>query len=61
MQAGADGSGTPPPPGQEMAPDTTDPLQPQSPNEVPRPQSPLGSAVDASVGRAANNGGYFPG
>jgi len=36
-----------------MTGDGTDPLQPQNPNEVPRPQSPFGSAVDASVGRAA--------
>lgn len=49
------------PMGQEMAGDGTDPMQPQNPEEVPRPQSPLGSAVDASVGRAANSGGFFPG
>lgn len=41
------------PMGQQMSGDGTDPMQPQNPNEVPRPQSPLGSAVDASVGRAA--------
>jgi hypothetical protein len=40
-------------PGQNMTGDGTDPMQPQNPNEVPRPQSPLGSAVDASIGRAA--------
>lgn len=40
------------PMGQQMAGDGMDPMQPQNPNEVPRPQSPLGSAVDASVGRA---------
>lgn len=40
--------------GQEMMPGQTNPLQPQSPNEVPRPQSPLGAGFDASVGRAAN-------
>ena len=39
--------------GQQMAGDGMDPMQPQNPNEVPRPQSPMGSAVDASVGRAA--------
>lgn len=43
-----------PAPGQEMSPDGTSPMQPQSPNEVPRPQSPVGSAVDASVGRAGS-------
>lgn len=49
-------------PGQEMSPDKTNPMQPQNPNEVPRPQSPMTSAVDASVGRAANNPtGFFPG
>ncbi len=40
--------------GQQMSGDGTSPLQPQSPNEVPRPQSPMGGAVDASVGRASN-------
>ena len=39
--------------GQQMAGDGMNPMQPQNPNEVPRPQSPMGSAVDASVGRAA--------
>ena len=38
--------------GQQMTGDGTDPTQPQNPNEVPRPQSPMGSAVDASLGRA---------
>ena len=48
--------------GQQMASDGMDPMQPQNPNEVPRPQPPMGAAVDASVGRAANsNGGFFPG
>lgn len=46
-------------PGQNMASDGTNPLQPQNANEVPRPQSPMGGAVDASVGRAANLP-YFP-
>jgi hypothetical protein len=44
------------PMGQQMAGDGMDPMQPQNPNEVPRPQSPLGSAMDASVGRAAVQG-----
>ena len=39
--------------GQQMAGDGMNPMQPQNPNEVPRSQSPMGSAVDASVGRAA--------
>ena len=42
--------------GQQMTGDGTDPMQPQNPNEVPRPQSPMGSAVDASVGRAGAQG-----
>jgi len=50
------GGGVTPPPGQGMTNDGTDPMQPQNPNEVPRPQSPLGSALDASVGRAAAQG-----
>jgi hypothetical protein len=39
--------------GQSMTSDGADPLQPQNPNEVPRPQGPMTSAIDASVGRAA--------
>ena len=46
--------------GSTMTQDGTDPMQPQNPNEVPRPQSPMGSAVDASMGRAANLP-FFPG
>ena len=42
--------------GQQMTGDGTSPMQPQNPNEVPRPQSPMGSAVDASMGRAAAQG-----
>jgi len=59
MQGAASGDGTTPtpsgqmPPGQEMAPDLTDPLQPQSPGEIARPQTDMMSAVDASLGRAA--------
>lgn len=58
MAGGAPGGGMPP--GQAMSPDGTNPLQPQNPNEVPRPQAPMGAAVDASVGRAANSTGFFP-
>jgi len=54
--AGPGGSGEAMPMGQQMAADGMDPLQPQNPNEVPRPQSPMGSAVDASIGRAGNQG-----
>ncbi len=58
MQAMAGGSagGEVLPMGQQMAGDGTDPMQAQNPNEIPRPQSPLGSAVDASVGRAGAQG-----
>jgi hypothetical protein len=59
--AGGAGGGDSLPMGQEMMKGKTDPTQPQNPNEVPRPQSPMGSAVDASVGRAANSTGFFPG
>ena len=34
--------------------------RPKSPNQLPRPQSPMGSANDASVGRAAFSTGFFP-
>lgn len=57
---GPGGGGGAMPMGQQMTQDGTDPTQPQNPNEVPRPQSAMGSAVDASVGRAANPG-FFPG
>jgi hypothetical protein len=62
MQAMAGGAGpgggpdSAMPMGQQMANDGMDPLQAQNPNEMPRPQSPLGSAIDASVGRAGNQG-----
>jgi hypothetical protein len=59
MQAMAGGGGTgaeAEPMGQQMAGDGMDPMQPQNPNEVPRPQSPFGSAIDASVGRAGQVG-----
>jgi len=37
-------------------------ITPKGDNQVPRPQSPMGSAVDASMGRAANGqSGFFPG
>ena len=57
MQARAGGSGVAggdtPASGQEMMGDGTDPMEPQNPNELPRPQSPMMGAIDASVGRAA--------
>jgi len=57
MQSMASGEGVPPtgdmmPIGQEMSQDGTDPTQPQNPEELPRPQTPFMSAIDASVGRA---------
>lgn len=60
MAGGSSGSGEAMSMGQQMAGDGLDPMQPQNPNEVPRPQSPLGSAVDASVGRAGSSTGFFP-
>ena len=51
-RAGGAGGGAMPM-GQQMAGDGMDPMQPQNPNEVPRPQTEMGSAVDASLGRAA--------
>jgi len=47
--------------GQAMSADGTSPMQPQSPNEVPRPQTPMMGAIDASVGRAGAGDGFFPG
>jgi hypothetical protein len=59
MQSLASGEGAPPggemeSMGQQMSQDGTNPMQPQNPNEVPRPQSPMQGAVDASVGRMGN-------
>ena len=56
MAGGAGAGGEAMPMGQQMAGDGMDPMQPQNPNEVPRPQSPMGSAIDASVGRAGAQG-----
>lgn len=59
--AGGQGGGENLSMGQRMTQDGANPTQPQNPNEVPRPQAPMGSAIDASVGRAANgNSGFFP-
>ena len=53
MQSMAGGAGAPSgAPGQDMTSDGMNPLQPQNPNEVPRPQGPMTSAMDASIGRA---------
>lgn len=57
---GQPGTGDTGAPGQGMTGDGTNPLQPQNANEVPRPQSPMGAGVDASMGRAANLP-FFPG
>ena len=54
--AGGGATGEALPMGDQMAGDGNPAMQPQNPNELPRPQSPLGSAVDASVGRAAVQG-----
>jgi hypothetical protein len=55
MAGGSGGTEGVVPMGQQMAGDGTDPMMAQNPNEVPRPQTPMGSAVDASLGRAAAN------
>jgi len=47
--------------GQAMSADSTNPMQPQNSNEVPRPQTPMMGAIDASVGRAGAGDGFFPG
>lgn len=41
--------------------DSNAPSRVKTPNQIPRPQSPMGSATDASVGRAAASTGFFPG
>jgi hypothetical protein len=46
--------------GGEGLPEAPNPGEPIPAGNVPRPQSPMGSAVDASVGRAANLP-FFPG
>lgn len=46
--------------GKSMMKDGNNPLKPQNANEMPRPQSPMMGAIDASVGRAANLP-FFPG
>lgn len=56
MQAGGGGAG---PKKTQITKDGNDPLQPQNSNEIPRPQSPMTSAIDASMGRAASSG-FFP-
>jgi len=57
MAGGEGGGGESMPMGQQMAGDGMDPMQAQNPNEMPRPQSPLGASFDASVGRAAEQQG----
>jgi len=61
MAGGDAGAGESLPMGQEMAGDGMNPTQPQNPNEVARPQAPMGAAIDASMGRVANSTGFFPG
>lgn len=49
------------PMGDQMGKDGQPAMQPQAPGEMARPQAPMGSAVDASMGRAALGGsGFFP-
>lgn len=54
------GAGGKPPAKKQMTSDGTKPLSPQNPREVPRPQSLMTSAFDASVGRAGKTTGFFP-
>jgi hypothetical protein len=61
MQARAGGSGAPSggesmPIGDQMSGDGNPAMQPQNPNELPRPQSPLTSSFDASINRASKQG-----
>jgi len=61
-KAGGSGAGGESVPmGDQMSKDGQPAMQPQNPNEVPRPQSPTNSAIDASVGRAGASTGFFPG
>jgi hypothetical protein len=53
-RAGGPGTGGGMSSGQGMSADSTNPLQPQNQNEVPRPQSDMMSAIDASLGRVDN-------
>jgi len=53
-KAGGPGTGGGMSSGQGMSADSTNPLQPQNQNEVPRPQSDMMSAIDASLGRVDN-------
>jgi hypothetical protein len=47
--------------GQAMSSDGMNPLQPQDSGEMPSPQTPMSSSIDASVGRAASgDSGFFP-
>lgn len=41
-------------PGQEMTEDGTDPMQPQSPEEMAEPQGAMGSMIDGSIGYASS-------
>lgn len=56
MAGGPGGGGESMSMGQQMAGDGMDPMQPQASGEMARPQSPMGSAVDASLGRAGAQG-----
>ncbi len=47
------------PMGDQMSKDGNPAMNPQAPGEVARPQTPMGSAVDASMGRVANGGSGF--
>ena len=59
-KAGGKGTGGGMSMGQSMSNDGQSPLQPQASGEVARPQSNMMSSIDASVGRAGNDSGFFP-
>ena len=54
--AGGGAGGEAMPMGDQMSMDGQPAMQPQAPGEIPSPQSPLGAAVDASIGRASYQG-----
>lgn len=56
MAGGSGGGGDSVPMGDQMSSDGQPAMSPQAPGETPRPQSPFGSAIDASVGRMAAQG-----
>jgi hypothetical protein len=56
LAGGGGAGGDAVPMGDQMAGDGMPAMEPQNPNELPRPQSPLGASFDASIGRAGAQG-----